>query len=141
MFTSQVEVSPHSQCNGHAIASGRRVLCRVSVVVAAAVLLSACGSGPSDSDFVAACIQEGERGANKGMRREMGVKNAEEFCKCGAAGARASLSSDLRHAMILNMQGKKQEATAMTSKMSDTEKMSAMQSTMAIFGKCSGAQR
>lgn len=116
------------------------MLCLVPVVIAA-VLLSACDSGPSDSDFVTACLKEGERGANKGMRREMGIKNGEEFCKCGATAARASLSSDLRHAMVLDMQGKKQEASAITSKMSDTDKMAAIESTMSIFGKCAEMQR
>ena len=37
-----------------------------------------CDSGPSDSEFVNACLAEGERGANKMMRREMGVKG-EDF--------------------------------------------------------------
>ena len=122
------------------LAEGARTRCLVTVVLTA-VLLAACDSGPSESDFVSACLAEGERGANKMLRREMGVKNAEEFCKCGAAGAKASLSSDLRRAMILNMQGKKQEASAMTSKMSDAEKLTAMESTMSIFGKCAGKMR
>ncbi|MEO8185749.1 MAG: hypothetical protein ABI580_00095 [Burkholderiaceae bacterium] len=140
MFTPQVEMSTEDHCNASAIAGRMRMLCLVPVAITA-VLLAACDSGPSDSDFVTACLKEGERGANKGMRREMGVKNGEDFCKCGATAARVSLSSDLRRAMILNMQGKMQEASAMTSKMSDADKMAAMESTMSIFGKCAGVQR
>ena len=122
------------------IAKGRPVRYQMAIVILA-TLIAACDSGPSDADFVAACLVEGERGANKAMRREMGVKSGEEFCKCGAAAARTSLSSDLRRAMILNMQGKKQEASAITAKMSDADKMAAMESTMSIFGKCAGKNR
>jgi hypothetical protein len=38
-------------------------------------LIAACDGGPSDSEFEAACLKEGECGANKAMRQEMGVKS------------------------------------------------------------------
>ena len=55
----------------------------VAIFIPVIALVAACDSGPSDSEFVTACLAEGERGANKMMRREMGVKG-EDFCKCGA---------------------------------------------------------
>lgn len=106
-----------------------------------AMLAAACDSGPSDSEFVAACLAEGERGiANKMMRREMGVKG-DEFCKCGAAEARSAFSTDARHAMVLGMQGKKAEANAIAAKMSDKDQEAFMKGAMEIFGKCAGKTR
>lgn len=63
----------------------------VAIFIAVIALVAACDSGPSDSEFVTACLAEGERGANKMMRREMGVKG-EDFCKCGAREARSAMS-------------------------------------------------
>ena len=120
------------------ITKGNLMPCRVTPVILAA-LLAACDSGPSESDFVAACLKEGERGANKMMRKEMGVKG-DAFCKCAAKEAKASLSADARRAMILDMQGKKQEASAISSKMSDADQMAFMQGATNIFGKCVGAR-
>lgn len=139
MFTPQIDV-PARDCIRRPIADGTRVGGLVTALIAAA-LLAGCDSGPSDSEWVAACLKEGERGANKMMRKEMGVKSGEEFCKCGAAAAKASLSSDARRALILNMQGKTQEAQAITSKMSDADQDTAMKGAMTIFGKCSGMMR
>jgi hypothetical protein len=98
-------------------------------------LIAACDSGPGDSDFIAACMKEGEIGANKALRREMGVKS-EDFCKCAAAQAKASLSADARQAMILDMQGKQAQARAISAKMNDAEQMAFMKGGMAIFEKC-----
>lgn len=42
--------------------------------------LLACSSGPSESEFAAACMQEGQRGVNQAMSRQMGVVNRETFC-------------------------------------------------------------
>jgi hypothetical protein len=49
------------------------MLNRIAIILLGA-LIAACDSGPSDSDFEAACLAEGQRNAaNKAMRREMGV--------------------------------------------------------------------
>src|SRR4030095_15247153 len=65
------------------ITKGNLILCRVTMVILA-TLLAACGSGPSESEFVAACLKEGERNvANKALRKEAGVKG-DAFCKCAA---------------------------------------------------------
>ena len=104
-------------------------------------LVAACGdSGPSDSEFITACLAEGERGANKMMRREMGVKG-EDFCKCGAKEARSAFSPQARQAMVLGMQGKKAEAHAIGEKMSAQEQDAFMKGTMTIFTACAGKPR
>ena len=69
----------------------QQLSCRRIAVAIVIALGAGCDSGPSDSEFVNACLAEGERGANKMMRREMGVKG-EDFCKCGAREARSALS-------------------------------------------------
>ena len=115
------------------------MLCRVTAVIVA-TLLVACDSGPSESDFLTACLKEGERNvANKMLRKEMGVKG-DAFCKCAAKEAKATLSTDARRAMILDMQGKNQEASAISSKMSDADQMAFMKGTAEVFGKCMGAR-
>jgi len=114
---------------------------RLSIATAVlAALLAACDSGPGESEFVAACMKEGEQGANKALRREMGVKS-ETFCKCSAAEARSSLSANARQAMILDMQGKPQEARQISAKMTESEQMAFMKGGMAIFEKCATAGR
>jgi len=105
------------------------------------VLAAACDSGPSDSEFIAACLAEGERGiANKMMRREMGVKG-EEFCQCGAKQARSVFSPELRRVMVLGMQGNKAEANAIAAKMGDKDQEAFMKGALEIFGECAGKMR
>ena len=121
------------------IAKGNLMQCGLAAVTLSA-LLAACNSGPSEAEFVGACLKEGERSvANKALRKEMGVKG-DEFCKCAAKEARTTLSADAQRAMILDMQGKKQEASAISSKMSDADQMAFMKGASTIFGKCAGAR-
>ena len=112
-----------------------RQLSRSGAAALFIVLAGGCDSGPSDSEFITACLAEGERGANKMMRREMGVKG-EEFCKCGAKEARSVFSPQARQAMVLGMQGKKAEAHAIGEKMSAQEQDAFMKGTMTIFNTC-----
>jgi hypothetical protein len=121
------------------IAKGKPTLCAITVVIMA-TLIAACDSGPSEAEFVAACMKEGEKGANKALRREMGVKS-DAFCKCAATEARSSLSADAQRAMMLDMQGKSQEARAISAKMSDADQMAFMKGGMAVFEKCVGGIR
>jgi hypothetical protein len=114
--------------------------CRRIAVAILIALGAGCDSGPSDSEFVNACIAEGERGANKMMRKEMGVKG-EDFCKCGAREARAALTPLARQAMVLGMLGKKAEAHAIGEKMSEKDQEAFMKGAMEIFGKCAGKMR
>lgn len=120
------------------IAKGNLMLCRATAVILVA-LLAACDSGPSEAEFVAACLKEGEIGVNKALRKEAGVKG-DAFCKCAAKEAKASLSADAQRAMILDMQGKKQEASAISSKMSDADQVAFMKGATNIFGKCLAAR-
>jgi len=108
---------------------------RRTSIVMLTVLIAACEGGPSDSEFETACISEGARGANKALRREMGVKS-ESFCKCVAKEARSQLSAQGRQAMMLDMQGKQQEARAITAKMKDAEQMEFMKGGMAVAQTC-----
>ena len=102
-------------------------------------LVGACSGGPGESEFVAACLQEGQKAVNKAFTREMGV-NREAFCKCAAKEAKAILSADAQRAMILDMQGKKQEASSISSKMSESQQMAFMKGGIEVFGKCAGAK-
>jgi hypothetical protein len=118
----------------------QQLSCRRIAVAIVIALVTACDSGPSDSEFVTACIAEGKLGANKMMRREMGVKD-EDFCKCGAREARTALSPVARQAMVVGMQGKKAEAHAIGEKMREKDQEAFMKGAMEIFGKCAGKVR
>ena len=119
--------------------NGKRMLCRTTVAIMA-TLLAACGRGPSEAEFVAACIKEGETGANKMLRREMGFKS-ESGCQCMAKEAASTLSPDARQSMILNMQGKMQESKAIIAKMSERDQMATMNAALGLFNKCAGPGR
>lgn len=106
----------------------------------ASMALMACDAGPSESEFVAACLKEGARGANRAMRREMGVQ-PEAFCRCAAAEAKARLPAEARQAMVLDMQGKTAEARAISSKLNEADQMAFMQGTMKMLEACMLAAR
>ena len=91
------------------ITKGKPVLCPLTVVIVA-ILIAACNGGPSEAEFVAGCMKEGEKGEGiEALRREMGVKS-DAFCKCAATEhERLSLSADAQRAMMLDMQGKSQK--------------------------------
>lgn len=114
------------------------VLSRMTIAMMTA-LIGACSGAPGESDFVTACIEEGQRGVNQAFDRELGI-DRETFCKCAAKEARATLSADAQRAMILDMQGKKQEAGAISSKMSEAEQMAFMKGAAEVFEKCAGAK-
>ena len=110
---------------------------RLAMAVVVGVL-AACSGGPKDSDFIAACTNEGQGLASQMLDRESGITR-DAFCECGAGVARSSLSSDGYRAMILDMQGKKEEAQNITSKMSDSEQEAAMMVVGEMLQKCAGA--
>lgn len=112
------------------------MLNRMWIVVVCA-LVAACDSGPSDAEFVTACLSEGARGANKAMRREMGVAG-EAFCKCLAKESRSQFSAEGRRAMLLDMAGRPQEAQAITAKMSEADQAAMMKGGMAVLQTCVG---
>jgi hypothetical protein len=117
---------------------GMPMLCHVAVVLMTALLV-ACDRGASDQEFVAACLQEGQRGgaANQMLDKELGVTR-EASCKCAAKEARSTLSKDAYRAMVLEMAGKGDEARAISSKMSESQQMSFITGVGAVFEKCLG---
>lgn len=121
----------------HALGSTPRVA--IAVVVAGAVLVGCGGGGPSDTEFVDACLKEGQGGASQLLDKELGVTR-EAFCKCGATVARSALSADGYRAMVLEMQGKGDEARAITSKMSETEQLASVNAAGEMLEKCATAK-
>lgn len=106
---------------------------------ACAVALVACGSGPSESEFTAACMQEGQRGVNAALSREMGV-HREPFCRCTAKEAKTVVSADGYRWMMLDMQGNRQEAATLQAKMTEAERMDVMKAAMTVLGKCTASR-
>ena len=111
---------------------------RLAMAVVVGALFTACSGGPSDSEFVAACMGEGQGLASQMLDEELGITR-EEFCKCGAGVAKSSLSSDGYRAMILDMQGKSEEARSITSKMSESEQQAVLMVLGEMMEKCGGA--
>jgi len=113
---------------------------RLAMAVVVGALFMGCSGGPSDSEFVAACMNEGQGVASQMLDEELGVTR-DAFCKCGAPIARSSLSSDGYRAMILDMQGKRAEASSITSKMSESEQQTALEVLGEMLEKCGGAAK
>ena len=108
-------------------------------MVVAAALLTACSSGPSESEFAAACMQEGQRGVNMALSREMGV-HRDAFCRCTAKEAKTMVSADGYRWMMLDMQGSRQEAATLQAKMTETDRVDVMKAAMTALGKCTAAR-
>ena len=116
-------------------------IARLVVPAVAGLLLTGCGGagGPADTEFVEACLKEGQSAASQLLDKELGVTR-DEFCKCGATLARSSLSADGYRAMVLEMQGKGEEATSITSKMSESEQIASVQVAAEMVEKCGGVK-
>ncbi len=113
--------------------------CLVLTMFAAGALLMGCGGGPSESEFVEACVKEGQSGASQLLDNELGVTR-EAFCKCGANVAKSSLSADAYRAVVLDMQGKEEEAAAITSKMSENDQLASVKVAADMLQICSQAK-
>jgi hypothetical protein len=85
-------------------------------------------------------MNEGQGLASQMLDAELGVTR-DAFCKCGAGVARSSLSSDGYRAMILDMQGKREEARVITSKMSESEQQAGLMVLGEMLEKCGGAAK
>jgi hypothetical protein len=105
------------------------------IIVAA--LMAGCGGGDAGA-FVKACMNESGGMNGEVFQRETGVKK-EEFCKCAAKTAKSSMSGKAFHAMVLDMQGKKQEAYEITSKMDPDEQQKLMMGMVTVFQSCATA--
>ena len=91
-------------------------------------VLSACAPGPSEAAFVQACMAQ----------RSPGIGVTEEMCQCGAREAKDTLPPKLVQAMILHMEGKKQESEALLGDMSFDDRAEFGMKQFAILGKCLG---
>jgi geranylgeranyl pyrophosphate synthase len=115
-------------------------LSRLATAVVVGALVTACSGGPSESEFVAACMTEGQGVASQMLDDELGITR-EAFCTCGAPVAKSSLSSDGYRAMILDMQGKREEASRLTSQMSESEQQAAVEVIGKMLETCGGAAK
>ena len=104
-------------------------LTAISAVLASAVLgasLSGCGSsGPSEAEFVQACLK---------------TQAPKAVCECGAHEAKGSLSSEHYRMMVLDMQGKRPELEAMSEKMTFEQRATFAQEQFQVLGKCAEAK-
>lgn len=67
-------------------------------LLASGYLLAGCGQAAMEADFVQACMKQNNR------------EVTEAHCKCMAHETVANMPPKFQHAMLLDMQGKKQEA-------------------------------
>ena len=116
------------------------VTSRVTAALVAATLLTACDSGPSESEYLAVCLKEGQTRVNQAITKQMGV-NRDAYCKCAAKEVQSAVSPEVRRWMMLNMENKKQEARALQAKLSDKEQEGLMAAALQVFGKCAPGAR
>jgi hypothetical protein len=106
---------------------------RIALILAPALamlpLLAACAGGPSDGEFVQACLKQGEHSLQM-------VKMTEEMCKCAATYARENFAPPVRQAMTLDMQGRKPESEALLEGMSFEERAKFATQQFEMVGKC-----
>ncbi|HKQ14822.1 MAG TPA: hypothetical protein VJT80_15415 [Steroidobacteraceae bacterium] len=98
-----------------------------ALVAAASTALGGCGGGASEGEFVQACMNQ------KGVQM---VKMTEEMCRCAAKYSREHLEPKLQQAMVLNMQGRKQESEALVEGMSFDERAEFAMKQFEVVGAC-----
>ena len=108
------------------------------LAASAATLLLACDSGPSESEYLAVCVKEGQTVVNQRLSKSMGI-NRDTFCKCAAKETQA-LSPDGRRWMLLNMQNKKEEARALQAKLNDAQQTELMAAAIEVSAKCASGE-
>jgi len=99
----------------------------VYALVAAGAALGGCGGGINEGEFVQACMNQ------KGVQM---VKVTEEMCQCAARFSRENFEPKLQRAMVLNMQGKKQESEALVEGMSFDERAKFAMQQFEVIGAC-----
>lgn len=104
-----------------------------------ATLLSACDTGPSEGEFLAVCLKEGQTAVNQALSKRMGI-NRDAYCTCTAKQARTALSADGYRWMMLNMQNKKEEARALQAKMNDAQQTELMATAIKVSAKCASGE-
>ena len=113
---------------------------RVTAALVAATLVAACDSGPSESEYLAVCLKEGQTRANQAITKQMGV-DRDAYCKCAAKEVQTTVSPEGRRWMMFNMENKKEEARALQAKLSDKEQEGLMKAGFEVFGKCAPGAR
>ena len=93
----------------------------VALTAVLAAVLNACSKGNDVNAFVQACVK---------------TQATQKMCECAAQAAASRLSPDRYNAMVYDMQGKKQELDAISSKMSFDERASFAQQQFEIMGSC-----
>jgi len=112
-----------------------------TIALIVATLPAACDSGPSESEYHAVCLKEGQTRANQAISKQMGV-DRDAYCKCAAKEVQAADSPEGRRWMMFNMENKKQEARALQAKLSDKEEQEGlMKAALEVFGKCAPGTR
>jgi hypothetical protein len=105
-------------------AARRAAHCLTSLAVLGGALCG-CAQGPNEAEFVQAC-----------MASSQPQIVTEAMCQCGAREARGSLPPELYRAMVLDMQGRKQEAEASVGDLSFEKRADFAMKQFAILGKC-----
>jgi len=94
-------------------------------VLAAGGMLVACSEGPSEGEFVKACLASSQPQAVDA-----------KMCSCMAHEAKSTLSAKFYQAMILDMQGKKQEEEALLGDMPFDQRAAFGMKQFQVLGKC-----
>jgi hypothetical protein len=98
-------------------------------VSTALATLTACSAGPSDGEFVQACVSQ---------RGPQLVKVTHAMCECAATFARQNFDPKLRQALVLDMQGRKQDAEALLDGMSFEARGEFAMKQFGMVGQCIG---
>ena len=105
-----------------------RIAYALVAAAAAATALGGCaGGGPGEGEFVQACMNQ------KGIQM---VKVTEEMCRCAAKYSHENFDPKLQRAMVLNMQGRKQESEALVEGMSFEERAKFAMQQFEVIGTC-----
>jgi hypothetical protein len=99
---------------------------RIASLLIACAPLGACSGGPSDGEFVQACLAQ---------RNQM-VRMTEDTCKGAASYARENLDAKLRQMLLLDMQGRKQEVEALADGMSFEDRGRFAMKQIEMVGRC-----
>jgi hypothetical protein len=102
---------------------------RALATITAVATLTACGAGPSDGEFVQACMSQ---------RGPQLVKVTDAMCQCAATFARQNFAPKLRQALVLDMQGRKQEAEALLEGVSFEARGEFAMKQFGMVGQCLG---
>jgi len=99
----------------------------VCALVTAGAALGGCGGGINEGEFVQACMNQ------NGVQM---VKVTKAMCQCAAKYSREHLDPKLQKAMVLDMQGRKQEAEALVADLSFDERAKFAMQQFEVIGAC-----